>query len=250
MSGAERIAVRDQTPDPTVTALKAKVAEARDRLTGLDGVALLAAVLGDRTIGKLALVSSFGAESAILLDMVARIDKATPVIFLNTGKLFGATLAYREALTERFGLTDVRDERPDLAELGRHDPDGSLWSLDPDFCCHLRKTEPLDRALAGFDGWITGRKRFQGAGRESLATIEGDTATGRLKFNPLASWSESQVAEYLSERDLPVHPLVEDGFRSIGCEPCTRRTRPGETARAGRWAWLDKSECGIHGDGI
>ena len=217
--------------DPTLDALRAKVAQARDRLTGLGGFDLLSAVLGDPTIGRLALVSSFGAESAILLDMVARINKATPVIFLNTGKLFGATLAYREALVERFGLTDVRDERPDLADLQRHDPDGSLWSLDPDFCCHLRKTEPLDRALSGFDGWITGRKRFQGAG-------------------PLAPWSEAEVADYLSERNLPVHPLVNDGYRSIGCEPCTRPTKAGENPRAGRWAWLDKSECGIHGDGI
>lgn len=246
MSGADRIAVQD----PALDALRAKVMAARDRLTGLGGFDLLSAVLGDRTFGRLALVSSFGAESAILLDMVARIDKATPVIFLNTGKLFGATLAYREALVERFGLTDVRDERPDLADLRRHDPDGSLWSLDPDFCCHLRKTEPLDRALAGFDGWITGRKRFQGAGRETLPTVEGDPATGRLKLNPLAPWSEVQVADYLAERNLPVHPLVHDGYRSIGCEPCTRPTEAGENPRAGRWAWLDKSECGIHGDGI
>lgn len=246
MSGAERLAVRD----PALEALTAKVAEFRAGLAGLSGIDLLSAVLGDGAIGKLALVSSFGAESAILLDMVARIDKATPVVFLNTGKLFGATLAYREALVERFGLTDVRDERPDLTDLQRHDPDGSLWSLDPDFCCHLRKTEPLDRALAGFDGWITGRKRFQGAGRETLPTIEGDTASGRLKFNPLAPWSEPEVARYLDDRNLPVHPLVDDGYRSIGCEPCTRRTKPGEAARAGRWAWLDKSECGIHGDGI
>jgi len=246
MSGAERLAVRD----PVLEALKIKVADARDKLSGLSGVDLLSAVLGNRTIGKLALVSSFGAESAILLDMVASIDKATPVVFLNTGKLFGATLAYRESLVERFGLTDVRDERPDLADLQRHDPDGTLWSLDPDFCCHLRKTEPLDRALAGFDGWITGRKRFQGAGRETLATVEGDTTTGRLKFNPLAPWSAADVARYLDDRNLPVHPLVGDGYRSIGCEPCTRRTKPGEAARAGRWAWLDKSECGIHGDGI
>ncbi|MEM7443692.1 MAG: phosphoadenylyl-sulfate reductase [Pseudomonadota bacterium] len=246
MTGPRSVTVQD----PALEALRAKVAEARDRLTGLAGFELLSTIIGDETVGKVALVSSFGAESVILLDMVARIDHATPIIFLNTGKLFGATLAYREALVERFELSDVRDRRPDLSDLRRHDPNGSLWSLDPDFCCHLRKTEPLDHALSGFDGWITGRKRFQGEGREALPTVEGDAATGRLKFNPLATWSETDVSEYLSERNLPVHPMVDDGYRSISCEPCTRPTKPGENARAGRWAWLDKSECGIHGEGI
>lgn len=214
------------------------------------GPELLRSLIAGSLAGRIALVSSFGAESAVLLHMVSRIDPATPVIFLDTGKLFAATLAYRDALTERLGLTDLRNVSPDPNDIDRHDPDGTLWSLEPDLCCHLRKTEPLDRALDGFDAWITGRKRFHGTGRAALPTLEGDPATGRIKINPLAPWSAEQLSRYLADHDLPVHPLVDDGYRSIGCVPCTRSVAPDENPRAGRWSWLDKTECGIHGDGI
>ncbi|HYE52573.1 MAG TPA: phosphoadenylyl-sulfate reductase [Azospirillaceae bacterium] len=193
---------------------------------------------------RLALVSSFGAESAVLLDMVAAIDPATPVIFLNTGKLFGETLRYRTRLVERLGLTDVREVKPDPADLQRTDPDGVVWAGNPDACCHVRKTLPLERALAGFGAWITGRKRFQGATRAGLPVLEA--ADGRVKVNPLAGWSRDRLLAYLDARDLPRHPLEADGYLSIGCMPCTDRVAPGEDVRAGRWRGSEKTECGIH----
>ncbi len=233
-------------PNALVSRVAAHRAEAGNRA----GAELLNWLITGPLAGRIALVSSFGAESAVLLHMVSRIDPATPVIFLDTGKLFTETLAYRDALTDRLGLTDLRSVDPDPADLARHDPDGTLWSLEPDLCCHIRKTEPLDRALNSFDAWITGRKRFHGGTRGALPTLEGDPTTGRLKVNPLAPWSVERLSRYLADHDLPVHPLVGDGYPSIGCVPCTRPVTPGEDPRAGRWSWLDKTECGIHGDGI
>ena len=232
-----------QPVETTVTHLQAALGD-------LDGLKLLRAIIPNQLVGRIALVSSFGAESAALLDLVARVDPATPVIFLDTEKLFPETLAYRDALIDRLGLTDVRSVTPDPQDLQRFDPEGSLWSLEPDLCCHIRKTEPLALALEGFDSWITGRKRFHGGLRGSLSTIELDGATGKIKINPLAPWSADDIRQYLAERDLPTHPLVGRGYLSIGCIPCTRPVKPGESARAGRWAWLDKTECGIHGEGI
>jgi phosphoadenosine phosphosulfate reductase len=217
----------------------------------LDGLALLRGLLREGPLrGRTALVSSFGAESAVLLDMVATIDPTTPVIFLNTGKLFEETRDYRRELTALLGLEDVRVVRPEPVELARHDPKGTLWRRDPDLCCHIRKTEVLDRALAGFAAWITGRKRFQGGLRSALPTIEGEPSSGRIKLNPLAPWSAEDVERYRLLRNLPAHPLVADGFGSIGCVPCTRRVAPGATPRAGRWWGLDKAECGIHRPGL
>jgi len=216
----------------------------------LDGLALLRGLLVEGPLkDRTALVSSFGAESVVLLDMVATIDPATPVIFLDTGKLFDETQAYREEVTALLGLADVRVIAPDDRELVRADADGRLWQRDPDLCCHLRKTEPLDRALDGFTAWVTGRKRFQGGVRQTLSTIESDLSSGRIKINPLARWSPEAIEEYRQLRNLPEHPLVADGYTSIGCAPCTRPVRPGEPVRAGRWWGLDKMECGIHGAG-
>ena len=213
----------------------------------LDGLALLRAVLREGPLkGRTALVSSFGAESAVLLDMVATVDPATPVIFLDTGKLFEETQDYRQELTRLLGLKDVRVARPEPSALTRYDQSGTLWRQNPDFCCHIRKTEVLDRALDGFAAWITGRKRFQGGPRSALPTIEGEPSSGRIKLNPLAPWSPKDVERYRLLRNLPTHPLVADGLASIGCVPCTRRVAPGEPPRAGRWWGLDKSECGIH----
>ena len=196
--------------------------------------------------GRTALVSSFGAESAVLLDMVATVDPAIPVIFLDTGKLFAQTQAYREEMVELLGLRDVRVVRPRADALARYDPAGNLWSREPDLCCHLRKTEPLEEALEGFVAWITGRKRFQAGLRSRLPLIEGESSSGRIKLNPLALWSAEDVERYRILRNLPQHPLVERGYRSIGCSTCTRPVRAGETPRAGRWRGLDKTECGIH----
>ena len=213
----------------------------------LDGLALLRALLREGPLkGRTALVSSFGAESAVLLDMVATVDPATPVIFLDTGKLFAETQAYREALVERLRLSEVRLVRPRTAALGRHDPGADLWRRQPDLCCHIRKTEPLQKALEGFAAWITGRKRFQAGLRGRLPVIEPEWSTGRIKLNPLALWSAENVERYRLLRDLPRHPLVDQGYRSIGCITCTRPVTSGEAPRAGRWWGLDKTECGIH----
>lgn len=217
---------------------------------GLDGLALLRALLKEGPLaGRIALVSSFGAESAVLLDMVATVDPATPVIFLDTGKLFGETQAYREEMVELLRLGDVRVVRPRAAELMRHDAGGDLWRREPDLCCHIRKTEPLQEALEGFAAWITGRKRFQAGLRSQLPTIEPEWSSGRLKINPLALWSAEDVERYRLLRNLPEHPLVGQGYRSIGCVTCTRPVASGEAARAGRWWGLDKTECGIHVQG-
>jgi phosphoadenosine phosphosulfate reductase len=193
---------------------------------------------------SLALVSSFGAESAVLLDLVAKVKKDMPVLFLDTGMLFGQTLDYRRALTARLGLSDVRDLRPLYQDLAVADPEAKLWQTDTDACCEVRKVVPLDRALAPFDGWITGRKRFQGGARLALPVVE--QAGHQLKFNPLANWTKADLDAYAAENNLPAHPLVAQGFPSIGCWPCTKPVEDGQDARSGRWAGSDKSECGIH----
>jgi len=198
--------------------------------------------------GRVALVSSFGAESAVLLHMVSTLDPSTPVLFLDTGQLFAQTLEYRRALTERLGLTDVRDLRPAYADLAVHDPKADLWKTDTDLCCEIRKVRPLDRVLLpDFDGWITGRKRFHGGARVNLPVVEAG-AEGKLKFNPLANWSKAQLDAYMAEHDLPSHPLVEFGYPSVGCWPCTKPVESGDASdiRAGRWQGSDKTECGIH----
>jgi len=210
----------------------------------LDALALLRAMITREFPGKLALTSSFGAEAAVLLDLVATVDPKTPVLFLDTQKLFGETLRYRDALVARLGLTNVQVLRPDAAELAAEDREGTLWSTDYDACCDLRKVRPLERALAGFDAWVTGRKRFHGETRSALPTIEAEA--GKIKINPLAGWTEADIATAFKERDLPPHPLVAEGYLSIGCMTCTRRVHPGEDARAGRWSESDKTECGIH----
>lgn len=194
--------------------------------------------------GKLALVSSFGAESAVLLHLASRVAPSLPVLFLDTGMLFGQTLDYRKQLAARLGLTDVRDLRPAFADLAVNDPKSDLWRTDIDGCCHIRKVLPLDRALAGFEAWITGRKRFHGGDRLRLAVVE--EAEGKIKFNPLANWSKPELDAYVLEHDLPAHPLVAQGFPSVGCWPCTKPAEEGDDVRAGRWAGQEKTECGIH----
>ncbi|MBU6299807.1 MAG: phosphoadenylyl-sulfate reductase [Alphaproteobacteria bacterium] len=195
--------------------------------------------------GKTALVSSFGAESAVLLHLMAEIDPSTPVLFLNTGKLFGETLRYRDRLQERLGLGDIRSLAPHLSDNVARDPEGTLWARDTDSCCEFRKVIPLKRALEGFAAQITGRKRFQTKNRAAMQAVE--FFEGRFRFNPLADWSQGDLEAYMIEHALPRHPLVEDGYPSIGCMPCTRRVTVGEDYRAGRWAGLEKDECGIHG---
>lgn len=193
---------------------------------------------------SLALVSSFGAESAVLLHMVAGLRPDLPVLFLDTGMLFAQTLDYRRSLAARLGLTGVRDLRPVFADLATADPRGDLWKSDTDACCEVRKVLPLERGLEGFDAWITGRKRFHGGDRLALPVVE--SAEGRIKFNPLANWDKAALDAYMDLHGLPPHPLVEHGYPSLGCWPCTQPVEEGQDVRAGRWAGSEKTECGIH----
>jgi phosphoadenosine phosphosulfate reductase len=211
---------------------------------GLPTPDLLDVAIHDLFPGRIALVSSFGTEAAVLLHLVAQVDRATPILFVDTDKLFGETLRYRDRLVARFGLTDVRTLTPDPARVAELDPDGALWYAKPDLCCRIRKVEPLAAGIAGFDAWISGRKRFQSATRAAIGVFESEG--DRVKVNPLAAWAPRDLAAYAAAHDLPPHPLVEQGFRSIGCMPCTDRVADGEDDRAGRWRGSEKIECGIH----
>ena len=227
---------------PAFTAADATAMQAR--FDGIEAPEMLRQLLTGELAGRVASVSSFGTESAVLLHMVASIDVDVPVIFTNTQKMFGETLAYRDELSERLGLTDLRVFRPDPRRLAAKDKTGLRWSYDPDGCCDLRKVEPLRRALLPFDAWISGRKGFQSGTRIALPRFEEDE--GRLKINPLADWPKERLEAYFAEHDLPRHPLEAQGYLSIGCAPCTSKVAPGEDPRSGRWRGWDKVECGIH----
>ncbi len=215
---------------------------------GTETIEMLETLLREQMAGDVAIVSSFGAESAVLLHLVSRIDPNVPVLFLDTGKHFPETLAYRDEVIARLGLTDVRNLAPEPEEVAKRDENGLRWSFDPDGCCEIRKVKPLAKALAGFDATITGRKAFQAKTRSSLPRFEIDSTDkqGRLKINPLIDWTAEDIAAYIAEHDLPAHPLVAEGYPSIGCSPCTSKVAPGEDPRSGRWKGWDKVECGIH----
>ena len=209
---------------------------------------ILRAVLMDGVAGRVALVSSFGAESSVLLHLASGVDANVPVLFLETGKHFPETLAYRDLLAGTLGLTNLVNLLPDAEALAARDESGLRWSYDPDGCCDIRKVIPLAKALAGYDASITGRKAFQSTTRAELPIFELDTsdAAGRLKVNPLIAWSREDLAAYMDEHGLPPHPLVAQGYPSIGCMPCTSTVAEGEDPRSGRWRGWDKTECGIH----
>ena len=210
----------------------------------LRGYDLLKVFLLDLYPGDLALVSSFGAESAVLLHMVSEIAPDTPVVFLETGKLFQQTLSYKAQLIDVLGLTNVQSAYPNAGLLGKTDPKGTLWQDDPDACCNMRKVLPLQEALRPFSGWITGRKRYQSDARQSLSAIEQDSY--KLKLNPLVDFSHDDIKTYFKDHNLPQHPLVRQGYASIGCEVCTSKPTT-DDPRSGRWAHKkDKTECGIH----
>jgi len=233
-----------EAPPDDEARLAVRAANLNAAYDDLEARAILRRAIADDFPGRLAVVSSFGAESAVLLDLVASIDRAVPVIFVDTGKLFWETRNYRDLLTSRLGLTDVRSVEPAWHDLARFDPDGGLHRRDPDLCCNLRKVRPLEQALAGFDAWITGRKRFHGFERSALPFAEADG--GKVKINPLARWTQVELSARFVERGLPYHPLVAAGYASIGCQPCTDRVGDGDSVRAGRWAGSEKTECGIH----
>ncbi|HRJ62589.1 MAG TPA: phosphoadenylyl-sulfate reductase [Azospirillaceae bacterium] len=205
---------------------------------------VLEAAIRDLFPGRLALVSSFGTEAAVLLALAADVDKSLPILFVDTRKLFGETLRYRDDLIDFLGLTDVRTVEPDRELLARRDPEDMLWHGDADACCHIRKTLPLAGALGGFDAWITGRKRFQSSTRAAIPLFEEQD--GWIKVNPLATWSKADLENEFEKRGLPRHPLEADGFLSVGCYTCTERVAPGADPRSGRWAGKAKTECGIH----
>lgn len=211
---------------------------------GEDAKEILRRAILEEFPGRIALVSSFGAEAAALLHLVASVSPSTPVLFLNTGKHFAQTLSYRRKLANDLRLTDVRDLHPDAEDLTAKDTDGNLWRSDPDACCTIRKVLPLEKALAGFDAWITGRKQFHGGLRASLPVFEA--AAPFIKVNPIVRWTQADIAAYAQDNDLPSHPLVDQGFPSIGCWPCTHPAGPNEDVRAGRWRGAAKTECGIH----
>lgn len=215
------------------------------RYANHSATSVLELALRDRELGRIALVSSFGAESIVLLHMISVMKPDTPVIFIDTEMLFEETIQYQLDVINRLDLRDVRRIRPAPASLAANDPESLLHLSDKDGCCHLRKTVPLNKALGGFDAWITGRKRFQGATRAALDFFENED-DHRIKINPLAHWAPQDVQDYIINNRLPRHPLVAKGYPSIGCAPCTSPVKEGEDPRAGRWRGEDKTECGIH----
>ena len=205
---------------------------------------IVAAVAGGQMVGRIALVSSFGADAAVMLHLVSVAAPDTPVLFIDTLRHFPETLAYRDQMVARLGLTDVRSVTPPATEVARRDPDLSLAGSDPDACCGFRKAAPLDAALSGFDAWLTGRRRAQAATRAALAVFDSD---GRhIKVNPLARLTDDDIDAYVWLHGLPRHPLVAQGYRSIGCAPCTANQAGLANPRDGRWQGAGKTECGIH----
>lgn len=217
------------------------------RFAGVDAATMLRTLFAENALGRVAVVSSFGTESAVLLHLVAEADRRIPVIFVDTLRMFAETLTYRETLLARLGLENSSIVTPDPAVLAARDDTNLRWSWDPDGCCAIRKVEPLARAKQGFDAWISGRKAFQSVTRENLPRFEIED--GRLKINPLGNWQKTDLESYFAAHDLPRHPLEAQGYLSVGCEPCTSKVKPGEDPRAGRWRGWDKTECGIHAPG-
>jgi phosphoadenosine phosphosulfate reductase len=222
-----------------------RVANLNARYRHHSATAVLEHSLKDNDLGRVALVSSFGAESVVLLHLVSVIAPETPVLFIDTRMLFPETLEYQRKLADTLPLCDVRTIRAAAPRLAFDDPDNTLHQFNTDACCHIRKVEPLERALKDFDGWITGRKRFQGGGRQAVDFFESEGDV-RIKVNPLAHWGREDIEDYMVNNRLPRHPLVAQGFPSIGCAPCTTKVAPGEDERAGRWRGSQKVECGIH----
>ncbi len=215
--------------------------------------ALLSVMIRQEFAGRIALLSSFGADSALLLAMAAEVDPNLPVLFLDTGKHFPQTLEYVAQMRQLLGLTNIISLTPREDMLTRIDPQGELWQHQPNRCCWLRKVEPLNRALqeGGYQALITGRKRYQTENRQQMDPVEmGED--GVFRVNPLWNFSREDINAELEKRNLPQHPMVAEGYRSIGCAPCTAPVSEGQDERAGRWQHTgrfpgaQKSECGIH----
>lgn len=224
----------------------ARLARLNAELRNASAQEILRAAISREWPGGLTYVSSFGAESVVMLALIAEVDPSLPIVFIDTGMHFPQTLNYKDEVIARLGLTGVREITPSETERKVLDPKNMLWKTDADACCALRKVRPLEPALEGFGAWITGRKRFHGGARMSLPVFE--YADGRYKVNPLASWTQADVDAYLAEKDLPRHPLVSQGYPSIGCWPCTKPAADPSDPRSGRWAGQQKTECGLHVD--
>lgn len=234
----------ERSPAPANDERAARARRLAMKHSGDDALEILRVAIREEFPGRIALVSSFGAESAALLSLVAKIDPSIPVIFLDTGKHFAQTLSYRKKLASRLGLTDIRDIHPSTDDIAVRDSSGDLWKRNADACCTMRKVEPLTSALDDFDAWITGRKQFHGGGRVNLPAFEASSS--HIKVNPLIRWSKPDIDAYFEAEDLPAHPLTAQGYPSIGCWPCTHPASS-DDVRAGRWRGAAKTECGIHG---
>lgn len=215
------------------------------RFEGVDAKTMLRQLLAEGALGRIAAVSSFGTESAVLLHLLSEVDRDIEVVFVDTLRMFPETLAYRETLLDHLGMHNRRTVTPIAEVLEKRDANELRWSFDPDGCCEIRKVEPMERAKQGLDSWISGRKAFQSQTRQNMPRFEIDN--GLLKVNPLGDWIKADLDAYFEEHDLPRHPLEAEGYLSVGCAPCTSKVMPGEDPRAGRWRGWDKTECGIHG---
>ncbi len=223
-----------------------RVADLNSRYRHFGTSYLLEAVLTRGIFNSVAMVSSFGAESAVLLHLIAQIDRDLPVLFIDTQLLFAETLTYQRDLADHLCLTNVHIIRAEPQTVEAVDPYGALRFSNPDACCTLRKTQPLSTALQGYDAWITGRKRHQAETRQGLHYFDCDDSNARIKINPLIDWKPARIKAHLETHKLPRHPLVAKGYPSIGCAPCTSTVNKGESSRAGRWRGTTKTECGLH----
>lgn len=230
-----------------LTRLKSIAERLGNAYDGLSAPEIVSEVLsGNSFVKNPVLVSSFGADSAVLLHMVSTVKPDAQVIFLDTGFHFPETLLFRSLLTKSLGLKGVRTASVDPIAEKRIDAKRRLHLVESDRCCDLRKVSVLDRHLRMNDAWISGQRRSQASTRSSVSLVEVDEARGKLKFNPLARWSDNAIAAYKAKHKLLEHPLVSQGYPSIGCGPCTSKVRTGEDLRAGRWRDQSKLECGLH----
>jgi phosphoadenosine phosphosulfate reductase len=194
---------------------------------------------------RLCLTCSWQKQSSVLVHMVSELGLEVDYVELDTQLFFKESYETRERLVERYGIELVVPDVITVAE--QHKQEGpNLWERDPDRCCHIRKVEPLLRALEPYDAWVSGIRRDQAPSRAGVKKLERSSRYGVWKIQPLADWSEKEVWSYILRNEIPYNPLHDVGYRSIGCIPCTRPTRPDEEERAGRWAGSDKLECGIH----
>tara|TARA_B100000029_G_scaffold79792_1_gene71301 strand:+ start:3805 stop:4503 length:699 start_codon:yes stop_codon:yes gene_type:complete len=215
-----------------------------EKFSKLDSINLLNVMIKKIFSKKIVLTSSFGSESIVILHMISKIDRSTPVIFINTGKLFPETLDYAKKIINLLKLNNILVLKPLNKDLKIKDPNENLYKKNPDECCKIRKVFPLEKIINNYDAWITGRKRIHGFEREFINKIEKSST--HIKINPLADWSLEKINKYIKKNNLPEHPLISKGYKSIGCFTCTNKVIYNESIRSGRWKNFKKKECGIH----